>query len=132
MIAHGAYSVTGEVCCFGKEWQRFQVVSQRGSHVDIARLAERLYFERRYDAWLCKLDEQLKTDCCPEHKVGRWCCASTGICEHTTFGCGELDRFGYWEFPCFRCARKWERLHPEEGPCWPFTEQQLAEMRGRG
>jgi hypothetical protein len=50
------------------------------------------------------------------------CCVSTDICENPTFGQGELDDFGFWEFPCEQCARAWEVLHPEDAPCWPFAE----------
>lgn len=51
------------------------------------------------------------------------CGASTGICESLTFGSGELDDNGYWEKPCAPCARDHERLHPEDGRCWPFEGQ---------
>ena len=49
------------------------------------------------------------------------CRASTGICEHTTFGTGELSDWGYFEHPCFICARAWEKLHPEQ-VAWPFKK----------
>jgi hypothetical protein len=32
------------------------------------------------------------------------CCASTGICGKTTYGTGELDQNGYWEYPCNICS----------------------------
>jgi hypothetical protein len=48
------------------------------------------------------------------------CCASTGIHGGLTFGSGKLDTYGYWEYPCARCARAFEKLHPEDAPCWPF------------
>jgi len=48
------------------------------------------------------------------------CSASTGICESTTFGSGELDQYGYWEFPCSICAREYERKYGEI--CWPFKK----------
>jgi len=48
------------------------------------------------------------------------CKISTGIHEGLTFGKGELDDMGYWEFPCNECARENERLFPEDGKCWPF------------
>ena len=47
------------------------------------------------------------------------CSTSTGICGCLTFGRGFLDRNGYWEIPCYECAREWEKNHPEMGPCWP-------------
>lgn len=48
------------------------------------------------------------------------CSVSTEIMGHTSFGRGELDDFGYWEFPCGICARAWEKKFPEDSPCWPF------------
>ena len=37
------------------------------------------------------------------------CGISTGICGSLTFGSGELDNNGYWEFPCERCERYFKR-----------------------
>ena len=51
------------------------------------------------------------------------CGASTGICESPTFGSGKLDEFSYWEKPCSVCTRKFEKLHPEYGSCWPFKKE---------
>jgi hypothetical protein len=52
------------------------------------------------------------------------CCTSTGIHEGLTFGRGELDFNGYWEIPCYECARAFEDQFPDKakewGPCWPF------------
>lgn len=48
------------------------------------------------------------------------CSFSTGICGSLTAGSGELDYNGYWEHPCFECARKAEADMPWFGPCWPF------------
>lgn len=56
--------------------------------------------------------------CEVEKKYGI-CRVSTGICERITFGGGELDDYGYWEFPCDECARRWEKEHPEYGEAWP-------------
>ena len=50
------------------------------------------------------------------------CNVSTGIHGELTFGTGKLDDYGYWEFPCDECARKWEMAYPEDYPCWPFKE----------
>lgn len=37
-----------------------------------------------------------------------------------TFGSGELDDYGYWEFPCLDCARYYEALHGmKKGTYWP-------------
>lgn len=61
------------------------------------------------------------------------CCASSGIhgdfdANGTiekpyayTFGTGELDDFGYWEFGCSKCAR-WHELQDgmPVGTYWPF------------
>lgn len=65
---------------------------------------------------------------CPCHKR-KWGCKdpncgiSTGFGGEATFGKGELGYYGYWEIPCYECARVWEKLYPEEGPCWPFEEE---------
>ena len=56
----------------------------------------------------------------------RNCCASTGIHEGMTFGSGKLDDFGYWEYPCWVCAREFETLHPEYQPCWPFEPEEIG------
>lgn len=47
------------------------------------------------------------------------CGVSTGICDSLTFGSGYLDDHGYWNNPCWTCARDWEKNHPDE-ECWPF------------
>lgn len=51
------------------------------------------------------------------------CSVSTGICEHLTFGQGNLDPNGYWEKACGKCARAHEEVFPESGECWPFREE---------
>ena len=51
------------------------------------------------------------------------CSVSSGIHEGLTFGRGELDSMGFWEFPCAVCARHNEENHPEDGVCWPFSDQ---------
>lgn len=68
---------------------------------------------------LSKLFEELNDldgDCIDPENCG----TSTGICEGLTFGTGKLDFNGYWEFPCWSCARKHEVSHPEAGACWPY------------
>ena len=57
--------------------------------------------------------------------VGHTCTASSGIHEGITFGTGELDDYGYWERPCWECARAWEEQYPEDGPAWPFAQEYL-------
>lgn len=56
----------------------------------------------------------------------RRCCVSTGIHDGFTFGRGELDTNGYWQFPCRICARAYDEDNPdsEYGPAWPFAETQ--------
>jgi len=39
------------------------------------------------------------------------CGASTGICGSMTFGKGNLDYYGYWEFPCKVCEKAWKDLN---------------------
>lgn len=58
------------------------------------------------------------------------CSTSTGFHDGLTFGSGKLDDWGYWEVPCGPCAREWERLHPEDAPCWPFEADVEAQKRG--
>lgn len=50
------------------------------------------------------------------------CGVSTGSHEGLTFGKGKLDEYGFWEHPCSLCARAFEKLQPEEAPCWPFED----------
>ena len=59
------------------------------------------------------------------------CFVSTGICDSLTFGSGKLDHNGYWEKPCEVCARAHEIRCPEDGPCWPFTEEFRDELRAQ-
>lgn len=47
------------------------------------------------------------------------CSTSTGICGSITHGHGELDDYGYWEFPCFVCANK-ARVDDSEYKHWPM------------
>ena len=54
------------------------------------------------------------------------CSISTGICGSLTFGCGELDKNGYWEEPCELCARVFEQAYPEHGSCWPYFESEIV------
>jgi hypothetical protein len=35
---------------------------------------------------------------------------------------------GYWEKPCYVCARNWEKHSPRDAPCWPFAEPSRDEM----
>ncbi len=56
------------------------------------------------------------------------CSVSTGIHEGLTFGQGRLTCNGFWEFPCFTCARDHEVFHPEDGECWPFVGQNFTEL----
>lgn len=47
------------------------------------------------------------------------CSTSTGIDGSTTHGWGEPDPNGYFDFPCFICARHYEKS--DEGKThWPF------------
>jgi hypothetical protein len=50
------------------------------------------------------------------------CSASSGYDEHPTFGIG-FDGKGYFREPCAKCARAFEKLHPEYAPCWPYEEK---------
>jgi hypothetical protein len=56
------------------------------------------------------------------------CKVSSNVFDIITFGSGSLDFNGFWEHPCYDCAREWEIKHPEDGPCWPHTKEQLKEL----
>lgn len=57
---------------------------------------------------------------------GHECEISTGVCGRPTFGTGKLDDYGYWESPCWECAKAWKEQYPEDGPCWPPGENNEA------
>ena len=54
------------------------------------------------------------------------CQVSTGIHGVTTVGQGSLDFYGFWEYPCYQCARYLEGMLQE--PVWPHTEKDLAKI----
>lgn len=56
------------------------------------------------------------------------CKVSSGIHDCLTFGSGDLSDCGFWEHPCWECAREHERQFPECGHCWPHTPEQLEAM----
>lgn len=59
---------------------------------------------------------------------GHTCQISTHILDCLSFGTGKLDGNGFWEHPCWECARAWEKQFPEDSPCWPHTDEQLEAM----
>ena len=55
------------------------------------------------------------------------CGASSGFSEELTFGSGELDDWGYWEFPCRLCAESFERSNPDMAKkygVWPKAKKE--------
>ena len=46
------------------------------------------------------------------------CGVSTHIGDVLSFGSGELDPNGFWEFPCVACAAEYKKRHPLED-VWP-------------
>jgi len=46
------------------------------------------------------------------------CSISSNIAEILSFGSGDLDPNGFWEFPCAICAADYKRKHPLED-VWP-------------
>lgn len=60
--------------------------------------------------------------------AGHECSTSSNIFEILTFGTGVLDANGFWEHGCYECARSHEEQFPEDGPCWPHTDEQLRAM----
>lgn len=57
------------------------------------------------------------------------CNMSTSIGDWLTFGSGYLDDLGFWEKPCYECARAHEEKYPEDFPCWPFSKEYLEELK---
>ena len=60
--------------------------------------------------------------------AGHKCGVSSHIADCLTFGTGKLDGSGCWEHPCAECARAHEEQFPDDGPCWPHTDEQLMAM----
>lgn len=59
------------------------------------------------------------------------CCASSGICGSMTFGSGELDNHGYWEYPCVICAAVTKKFSPKID-VWPEPgEHSIPEWAGQ-
>jgi hypothetical protein len=56
------------------------------------------------------------------------CKVSMGMHDFLTFGSGELSPSGFWENPCWKCARAYEKQFPDQGPCWPHKEEDLKAM----
>lgn len=46
-----------------------------------------------------------------------------------SFGHGQLDIFGYWEFGCNTCARDYEAEHPGE-TAWPHARASWGKKGG--
>lgn len=66
------------------------------------------------------------TDKCTASK-GCTCKISTGIHDGLTFGSGQLDDYGYWQIPCYHCARQAEiRDGKKEGTYWPWDQPEDA------
>ena len=54
------------------------------------------------------------------------CCCSTSIDDTTiTYGSGELNEFGFWEFPCKICAK----VAKDRGEkyVWPDPDKEIKE-----
>lgn len=50
------------------------------------------------------------------------CGTSTSIDDETlTFGGGDLDEFGFWEFPCAPCAEAFQKANPKY-KVWPVKD----------
>lgn len=44
------------------------------------------------------------------------CGFSTGICGNITAGTGKLSDYGYWEFPCYICPKRFEEYDESHNP----------------
>ena len=60
------------------------------------------------------------------HKKACKCGWSTGIHDGPTVGRGKLNEHGYWQFPCYLCAREAEREHDWKN-VWPWSDEYLVE-----
>ena len=49
---------------------------------------------------------------------------STTVYGDLSFGSGKLDDYGFWEFPDYEAARKWEEEHPGV-VCWPLEKKNI-------
>lgn len=68
--------------------------------------------------------ENLKETIFKFHKKVVDCNVSQGICESITFGSGEINEHGYFQYPCYFCARRHEEIgNLKRGTCWPFLNQ---------
>jgi len=56
------------------------------------------------------------------------CLASSCMSEAVSFGRGELDTHGFWEFGCYHCARAWEQNQPEYDEAWPFSNNVIEKQ----
>ena len=57
------------------------------------------------------------------------CCVSTCIIDCLSFGSGLLDDLGFWQHPCYECAREHEKKFPKDFPCWPFSKEYLDQLK---
>ena len=55
------------------------------------------------------------------------CCSSSGICGSTTHGWGILSHNGYWQYPCFTCARYYDDVFGEIQYPFPDTPNEPLE-----
>jgi len=64
----------------------------------------------------------------PDFGCGRpECGVSTNIAEQLTFGVGFEFMTGSFREPCEICARAWEKLYPEDAPCWPPPSRKVKD-----
>ena len=64
----------------------------------------------------------------PEDGDHSKCCTSSTIHDCISFGQGELDMYGFWERPCYTCAREWEKGHSGE-VAWPHSTEYLEQQK---
>lgn len=55
------------------------------------------------------------------------CQVSTTIAEQISFGWGQLDAYGFWEHPCWRCAQAWRQQHHKLN-VWPVSRRHAEEL----
>jgi hypothetical protein len=72
--------------------------------------------QREWEKMKKELGIEEKIPACGNPKCG----CSTGIHQGLTFGSGELDALGFWQYPCPICAREWDKRQAAE--CEDFRQ----------
>jgi hypothetical protein len=55
------------------------------------------------------------------------CNCSSTIAEQVSFGAGRLDPNGFWEFPCWTCAKEFQHTYPHYY-VWPQSQAHADDL----